>query len=201
MPLTYTNRCGKIHYFRAAKTAKGGTRYYITKSDKFPDLIDTIPEGFEIKEDPYEGQVIIRKIVPCLVTKEEIEYVKYAVESLSDLKDIIIQGEDNAIVVWHSQFNSIGGQEDNLTIEEAIEFYGEFVNNWKRFHDNFKFVLIDAEKRLFQAERKVYLSLFGGGGYAPLKKGKGTLQKLAQQFCPHMGRATYFDSVPEGFDE
>ncbi len=47
MSITYTNRFGKIHFFRAATTAKGGIRYYITKSDNFPDLIDTIPEGFD----------------------------------------------------------------------------------------------------------------------------------------------------------
>ena len=47
-PLTYINRCGKSHYFRTAQTAKGGIRYYITKSDNFPDLIDAIPNGFEI---------------------------------------------------------------------------------------------------------------------------------------------------------
>ena len=98
--LNYTNRCGKIHYFRAAQTAKGGTRYYITKSDNFPNLIETLPEGFEIYEDPYDGRVILRKIVPCLVTSQEIESVKNAVERLSALNDIMIQGRCNFAHTW-----------------------------------------------------------------------------------------------------
>ena len=198
-PLTYTNRCGKTHYFRTAQTSKGGIRYYITKSDNFPDLIDALPNGFEIYEDPYEGRVIFRKIVPCLVTEAEIESVKNAVERLSDLKDIMIQGEGDAIIVWCSQFNYIDGLEENLTAEEAIEYFGENVHLWKKYDDKFKFVLIDAEKRIFQAERRVYMSV--GGAYMPLKEGKGSLLKLTMQFCPHMGRESYFHTVPEGFDE
>lgn len=198
-PLTYINRCGKTHYFRTALTAKGGIRYYITKSDNFPDLIDAVPHGFEIYEDPYEGRVIFRKIVSCLITSEEMVFVKNAVERLSDLNDIIIQAEGDAIIVWVSQFNSIDGREDKLTDEEVIEFYGDNTRLWKKYDDKFKFVLIDAEKRLFQAERRVYMSL--DGAYMPLKKGKGSLLKLTNQFCPHMGRESYFHTVPEGFDE
>ena len=198
--LNYTNRSGKIHYFRAAKTAKGGTRYYITKSDNFPDLIDVLPKGFEIYEDPYEGRVILRKTVPCLVTQSEIEFVKNAVERLSALNDIMIQGDGDALVVWLSQFNSIDGQDGNLTHQEVVEGFGHNLDLWKKYDDKFKFVLIDTEKRLFQAERRVYMSLLGGG-YIPLKDGKGSLLKLTMQFCPHMGRESYFHTVPEGFDE
>lgn len=200
MSITYTNRFGKIHFFRAATTAKGGIRHYITKSDNFPDLIDVMPNGFEIYEDPHDGRVIFRKIVPCLVSQEQVAYVKAAVETLSDLKDIYIQGEGDAIVVWHSQFNSISGNEDNLTPEEAIEYFGENVNRWKKYYDNFIFVLIDADKGIFRAERRVFMSR-AGGGYMPLKDGIGSLQVLTQKFCPHMGRESYFDTVPEGFDE
>lgn len=200
MFLTYKNRLGKSHFFRAATTAKGGTRYYITKSDKFPDLIETLPNGFEIYEDPYEGRVIFRKIVPCLVTQKEVDDVKKAVETSSDLKDIIIQGEGEAIVIWHSQFNSISGQDRNWTAEEASKHYGEHVNEWKKYDQNFMFVLIDADKRIFRAARRVYMSL-GGGGYIPLKEGIGSLQYLTEKFCPYMGRESYFDTVPEGFDE
>lgn len=200
MFLTYKNRLGKSHFFRAATTAKGGIRYYITKSDNFPDLIETLPEGFEIYEDPHDGRVIFRKIVPCAVAQEELDLVQKAVETLSDLKDILIQGEGETIVIWHSQFNSISGQDENLTAEEAVEFYGEGINAWKKYYADFMFVLIDADKRFFRAARKVYMNL-GGNGYISLKEGIGSLQYLTEKFCPYMGRESYFDTVPEGFDE
>ena len=103
-------------------------------------------------------------------------------------------------MVWHSQFNSISGNEDNLTPEEAIEYFGENVKLWKKYDQNFKFVLIDADKGVFRAERRVFMSR-AGGGYMPLRDGIGTLKVLTQKFCPHMGRKSYFHTVPEGFDE
>ena len=199
-PFKYTNRKDEDHYIRAAETAKGGTRYYVTKSDNFPELIDALPAGFEINEDPYEGRVVLRKYVPCLVTTEEKDYVHKAVKRLSDLNDFMIQGDGDALIVWISQFNSIDGQGDNLTAKEAVKCFGESIRLWKKYDDKFRFILIDAPKRLFQAERRVYLS-FGGGEYMPLQNGKGSLEKLVMTFCPHMGRESYFHTVPEGFDE
>lgn len=201
MPLTHTNRRREAHYFRAVETAKGGTRYYIVKSPEYSDLIDELPEGFEIHEQPYEGRVVLRKKVPVLTTAEERELVERAVLELSALNDIMVTAEKEAITVWHSQFNYIDGQEENLTAEEAEEGWGERLYMWKKYDDNFRFVLVDSQKRIFQAERRTYFSL-GGGDYWPLKNGRGTLEDLAERFCPHMGRDSYFETlVPEGFDE
>lgn len=201
VPLTYTNRCSENYYFRAVETAKGGKRYYIVKSLEYPDLIDELPEGFEIHEQPSEGRVVLRKKVPVYTTAEEKELVESAVFELSALKDIMVTAEKEAITVWHSQFNHIGGQGKNLSAAEAEEAWGEGLYLWKRYNDNFRFVLTDSQKRIFQAERRVYLSLMGGD-YAPLKNGRGTLEELTKRFCPHMGRESYFESlVPEGFDE
>jgi hypothetical protein len=199
-PLSYTNRQGKMHYFRAIETAKGAIRYYITKSDQFTDLIETLPIAFEIYENVHDARVVIRKRKLCVIMAEEIVLIKTLVEKLSNLKDIIIEGDGDTIVVWHSQFNYIGGQEDNLTIEEAKEYFGESVESWMKYDDNFRFVLMDLEKRIFRAERRVFMG-FRERTFTPLKEGIGSLKKLAEQFCPHMGRESYFHTVPEGFDE
>ncbi len=200
MPLTYTNRRNQSHYFRAVETAKGGTRYYIVKSDQFPDLIEEVPRGFEIHEQPAEARVVLRKVVPTLINWQEKELVENAVRELSALKDIVITAEKGTITVWHSQFNSISGQEEGLSAEEAEEIWGDHVKTWKQYDDNFQFVLIEPHKRIFQAERRTYFSIFGGS-YAPIEDGTGTLEELTEKFCPYMGRDTYFNLVPEGFEE
>ncbi|MBX2891157.1 MAG: hypothetical protein KF734_09545 [Saprospiraceae bacterium] len=201
MPLTYTNRRREAHYFRAVETAKGGTRYYIVKSLEYPDLIDELPDGFEIREQPYEGRVVLRKKVPVFTTAAERDLVERAVLELSSLNDIMVTAEKETITVWNSQFNYIGGQGKNLTAEEAEEKWGERIYMWKKYDDNFRFILIDPQKRIFQAERRTYFSL-GGGDYWPLKNGRGTLEELTERFGPHIGRDSYFELlVPEGFDE
>ena len=58
--------------------------------------------------------------------------------------------------MYHSQFNYTGGQDANLTREEAIEIYGDSILKWMRFMTALRFQLVDKEKRLFQTERVVY---------------------------------------------
>lgn len=201
MPLTYTNRYNQPHYFRAVQTAKGGIRYYIVKSLEYPDLIDEVPDGFEIHEHPYEARVVLRKKVPVLTTEQEREFVEQAVLRLSALNDIIVTAEKEAIAIWTSQFNHIAGQEKNRSAEEAVADWGDHVNQWKKYDDNFCFVLIDDQERVFQAQRRTFFSLMDDH-FAPLKNGRGTLEELTERFCPHMGRESYFEAlVPEGFDE
>jgi hypothetical protein len=64
MPYSYTNRHGKTYYFRAAKTKTGKYRYYVTASDKFSNLIDQIPQEYEVAELPLDAKVVIRKKKP-----------------------------------------------------------------------------------------------------------------------------------------
>ncbi len=198
MPLTYTNRQGKTHYFRAVPTVKGSIRYYITKSTNFSDLIEEVPNGFEIYEDPQEARVVLRKIIPCLVTEQEIEIVRKAIEQYSDLKDFFVQGEGSELLIWVSQFNSIEGFEENLTRKETIELHNERVTTWMRYFNNFRFALLDEKERTFVAVRIVNTGLFDNN-FIPLKGGRGDLKRLTKKFCVFMGRNTYFDTIPEGF--
>ncbi len=48
--LSHTNRQVDTAYMRAVSTAKGGTRYYITKDPKAADLLEEMPSGFEFYE-------------------------------------------------------------------------------------------------------------------------------------------------------
>ncbi len=161
MPLSYTNRKGKTHYFRAVKTKKGGVRYYITKSPDFPNLLEEVPEGFEIVELPEEARVILRKIIPCLITEEEKYILHQAIEKYSAVEDFFIWAEKDTLSVYVSQFNSATGQHENASPEEIKEYYGKNVDKWKRYSDYLRFILVDEKERIFKAERVVFLSLFG----------------------------------------
>jgi hypothetical protein len=47
-----------------------------------------------------------------------------------------------------------------MSRQEAIECFGKQVERWMRFFTSLRFLLIDKEKRLFQAERIVFLGYF-----------------------------------------
>jgi hypothetical protein len=66
MPVTHVNRKRDIYYLHAGTTKTGKPRYWFARSAE-GDLVESIPEGHEIYENP-DAQVFLRKIVPQLVT-------------------------------------------------------------------------------------------------------------------------------------
>ncbi|KAA1238490.1 hypothetical protein [Aquimarina sp. RZ0] len=176
------------------ETKTGAQRYYVTTSQEYTNLINYIPEGYEVMEMPENARVIIRKKIPVLTTSEEKEIVYDAIKGFSAIKDFFIYSEKDLIHVYHSQFNSDAGQDLNLSRNEAIKIYGEQIEKWMRFNTSLRFRLINKEKRLFQAERKVYLGFFDYSFY-PIGE-KGLIENSARVNGKHLGRDSFFDLTP-----
>lgn len=200
-PYKYTNRKDEDHYIRATETAKGGIRYYIVKNnpEKYKDLIEDIPNGFEVVETPEEGRVIFRKRISKLITEEERLIVEDAVRELSDLKDFIVYVDGDLLTIFYSQFNYIGGQEENLTAEEADKLHYGDTKKWKRYFEGMYFRIIDPKKRIFEVHRRTFLSLFDSG--TALLETSDDLQYLADKYCPHLGRDSFYDLIPPDWEE
>ncbi|RYU93676.1 hypothetical protein [Emticicia agri] len=195
IPYKYTNRKDEDHYFRAVETAKGKVRYYIVKNKiGYTDLIEEVPNGFEVVELPEEGRVIIRKKIPKKITEEERLIVEDAVRELSAFNDFIIFVNGNQLTVFHSQFNSLAGQEENLTAEEADEMYYGETKKWKRYFEGMFFTLIDERKRIFSVKRPVFTNWFSRG--TGILEKSDDLMYLADKYCQHLGKDTFFDLIP-----
>jgi hypothetical protein len=143
--------------------------------------------------------VIIRKKKHILTSIEEKEILHDIIRDYSAIKDFFIYAHEAYLLVYHSQFNYTGGQEANLSRKEAIEYYGPEIERWMRFHTSLKFKLVDAERRLFQAERVVYMSLFGHDFY-PIGE-PDSIEHLAKEFGQHLGRESFFNIDPVGWEE
>ncbi len=195
MAYSYTNRHGKIHYFKRSETKKGGYRYYVTTSNKFPDLIDEVPNDYEVAELPEDAKVVIRKKKVVLITKEEKEITYDAIKEFSAINDFFIYADEEYIYVYHSQFNYTAGQEDNLSREEAKEIFGEEIERWMSFFTSLRFKLVDKTERLFQTERVVYMSLYGHD-FHPVGE-IGTIEDVAREYGQYLGRETFFDLEPK----
>ncbi len=200
-PYKYTNRKGDNHYIRATETAKGGTRYYIVKNnpEKYKDLIEDIPNGFEVMEFPEEARVVFRKKIPKKITEEERLIVEDAVRELSDLKDFIVFVDGDLLTIFYSQFNYIAGQEENITAEVADEYYHGDTKKWKRYDEGMYFTLEDEKKRIFGVHRQTFLSLFNTGT-AKLES-SDDLNYLVDKYCQHLGRETFFDLIPPDWEQ
>lgn len=199
MPYSYTNRQGKKHYFKAVPTKSGKYRYYVTISDEYPNLIEDIPSGFEVAELPEEAKVVIRKIKPVHTTQEEKEILHDAIKDFSAIKDFFIHTEDDYLWVYHSQFSYPGGQEESMSRAEAKQHFGEGIEPWMRFFTSLRFQLVDHEKRFFQAERVVFLGFYGHD-FHPIGE-IGSIEDVAREYGQHLGKDSFFDIVPHGFEE
>lgn len=196
--LSHTSRQGNTAYVRAATTAKGGTRYYITKDPHAADLLEEMPNGFGFYEYPSDARIVFRKRVPCKITASERQVVEETMHNLSDVKDFIVAADGATITIYISQFSSISGEGENPTAEEArLTWGGEYVDRFKRYDDHVRFVLVNEAKRTFRLERIVFLSSFGHD-YAELET-SDDLEALAEMVCQHVGYSTYFDLVPKGW--
>ena len=194
MLYSYTNRHGKIHYFRAVETKTGKFRYYVTTSDEYPNLIENLPNGYEVIELPEDAKVIIRKKKPVLTTYEEKEIVFDAIKEFSGVKDFFIHADQDYLFVYHSQFNYTGGQEANLSREEAIQYYGKGIEKWMRFLTSLRFQLVNKERRLFQTERLVFSGYYGHD-FHPIGK-VGHIEDVVREYGQHLGRDSFFNLEP-----
>jgi hypothetical protein len=195
--LSHTNRQGDTAYIRAVPTAKGGTRYYITKDSKTADLLEEMPSGFEFYEYPLDARIVFRKRVPCKITASERQVVGNAMHNLSDVKDFIVAADGNTITIYISQFSSISGEHENPTTEETrLDWGGEHVDRFKQYDKYVQFVLVNEAKRTFRLERIMFLGFFNHD-YAELET-SDDLESLAEMLCQHVGYPTYFDLAPKG---
>src|SRR5450759_2872335 len=98
MPVTHVNRKQDTYYLHVGKTKRGKTRYWFVKNTE-GDLVDAIPEGHEVYENP-EAQVFLRKIVPQLVTAAEIAVVKDGLKRYASEKNCVVDVKGEHIVVY-----------------------------------------------------------------------------------------------------
>src|SRR5215475_12459318 len=98
VPITHTNAKGKTYYLHQGTTKTGNPKYYFSMESGGP-LADTLPDGFEIYENP-NAQVFLRRIPPKVITDEERQVVEDGMRKYAGVKDCKIDVKGNAIVVY-----------------------------------------------------------------------------------------------------
>src|SRR3974390_703302 len=101
MPVTHVNRKEDIYYLHSGKTKTGKPRYWFSKS-RDGELLESIPKGYEIYENP-DAQSSFRKIVPQLGPPVEVEVVKNGLERYAPGQHCIVDVQGDQIVVYHAE--------------------------------------------------------------------------------------------------
>jgi len=77
----YVNRRGDKYYLRIRPSQVGGGRQYTFSRKPSGTPVEAIPDGYEIRELPDSGQVVLRKIKPSAIAPLERQLIGSAVRS------------------------------------------------------------------------------------------------------------------------
>jgi len=187
----YINRKGQIYYLHQEKT-KTDKPYYFFSMKTDGNLADSIPAGYEIFEHP-NARIYLSKIVPKLVTNEEITMVENAVRNYAGLVDFKIVAKKKQIVVFlpEKDFDAYRQQFIGyITVSEAKleKMYRESLYYWPMM----RFVLEEKKRRIFRVDRWCYKGCVDGW----LELDSGELESLVERYCLHLSKDSFYELVP-----
>ena len=196
MAFTYKNRRVDTYYLHEGKTKKGNPKYYFSKK-KDGNILDKIPKGYEVYENPNAQVFLSRKKAPVF-SDEEIANVENAMEKLCKLEKWKINVRNNAIEL-HEPCENIEGLRRTIRIlspfakSRDIE---KIIDESLNYNIIARFVIYDKKNREFTMER----IFFNGSCDEWLHlESSGDLKYLAEKYCPHVGQESLFEF--NGIDE
>ncbi|WP_339137246.1 MAG: hypothetical protein WGN25_04445 [Candidatus Electrothrix sp. GW3-4] len=187
MPLQYVNRLEKTYYLHEGVTKTGKPRYYFSLKSE-GKLLDNMPEGFEIYENP-SGQVYCRKVPKKIITDEEVALVEQGMERFSKIEYYKIDVRQKTIRVF------ITNQDTDRILE--IISSGSGLKEARKllmlaidYSPYMEFVLTDDKARLFIVRRYC----FKGAVDDWTNVGEpDRLDELVKKYVRHLGEDSYYE--------
>ena len=190
MTITHTNAKGKLYYLHQGTTKTGKPKYYFSMESE-GHLAESIPEGFEIYENP-NAQVFLRRIPPKLITDEERRVVEEGMRTYADVKDYKIDVKGKAIVIYTAD-QDIGTLaelfKDLSPTPSANRQLMSLLRKEIQYSPMLQLLLEDEQRRLFTAQRYC----FRGSVDDWIDIGYGPLTTLVKQYVKHLGQESYFE--------
>ena len=144
MPVPHINRRGQMYFLHAVTTKTGKPKYWFSMKAE-GDLADSIPEGYEVHENP-GCQAFLRKIVPQLVTPDEVAVVEDGLERFAPGQNCIVDVQGEHIVVYLAERVTIDLNGFGLGLCELPTAYRNCMKVMQ-------FILVDDLARTFRVQR------------------------------------------------
>ena len=189
MTATYTNRKGKTYYLHQGKTKLGNPKYFFALRDE-GDLVEAIPPGYEVYENP-NGQVYLRRMQTQIITDEELAIVKSGMRQYSRLEHFIVDVKKNAIVI-HTPDQDVDLLTDTFSFLAGARQtrIDAALRRVLTYSPMLQFVLTDKAMRLFETQR--YSSLGSIDDWIAIGDEDG-LPKLVKSYVKHLGEESFYD--------
>jgi hypothetical protein len=191
--MEYINRRDDRYYVFQGKTKTGKPKFYTSKRPESEKgtLVDSLPDDFEIYEAPSDARVYVRKKKPTKIIPPERDLVHRLAEALSAYSHVQTVIEGDRIVVYTPPVDT---DRCSRLLAVAIGASCDRLNDWAirygRFAADLRFSLIEADKRIYMAERFCYLGSIDD--WITISK-PAQLESLAEKTLPHLGHDSFFE--------
>lgn len=193
MPITYTNRKDVTYYLHRGQTKTGKPRYFFSRK-VHGDLVDNIPEGFEIRESP-NGIVSLAREKPRRIQDSEVQLVQAALNRHSSKgSDFRLDVKPDSITVYERVGPTVDVLVDIFTKyglpvkPRGVDQARKMLDRDARYEPVLRFELEDEKTRIFSAERMTYT---GQGGWLYLDS--DYLKPLASRLIPLLDTDDFFE--------
>jgi hypothetical protein len=184
MSVTHVNRSNETYYLHSGTTKTGKLRYWFSKKAE-GDLVESIPEGFEIYENP-GSQVFLRKIQPQIILPLEVATVEAGLRRYAPDQNCLVDVQKADIVVYHSEKSRLD--------KEFMDRFGfrEFPVH-SDYEKVMRFTLIDPKIRSFRVQRWCFRGSVDRWIDLIMGNSRGSLSDLIKGYAPHIGQESFFD--------
>lgn len=188
MTVQYTNRKGKCYCLHQGTTKTGKPKYFFALRSE-GELVDEIPEGYEIYENP-NSQVFLRKMQPKLILEEEVNVVEVAVEANPSVGHFIIDVKNKYMTIYTAeQVTDRMGSRTSSIFDIQTAVLERAMQKHMPLSAMMRFELIDEDKRMFVAERYCFRGSVDDWIYIG---GPDRLEGLVKKFVPHLEDESFY---------
>ncbi len=193
MPITYTNRKGFTYYLCQGITKTGKARYYFAREPK-DEPVKQVPSGYQIDES-VNGIVSLVKARPRLVLPQELVSVESALKKHPKGRNYRVAIKHDQIVIYEGlgpdlkSLSAIFGAEMIRQPEIAGRLQVE-MDRYTQYTPVMRFILEDAEGRIFVAQRWCYRGSIDDWIYAGHS---GKIEVLAKKLVPKLGTDDFYE--------
>jgi hypothetical protein len=189
MPVTWKNRKEDTYYLHEGRTKTGKPKYYFSRSDKGM-IIDHIPDGYEIYENP-NAQVFLRKKLVSLIKDEELDLVERGVKQYADLRNFIVDLRERTMTVFLPDQDLEGLKAELRTFTHiSTEKLNNILEKSLAYSPMLRFTLENEDQRKFLVQRFCFLGSIDDWIYL---ESSSSLKDMVKKYCKHLGKESFFD--------
>jgi hypothetical protein len=198
MALEYTNRKGDIYFLQEGKTKTGKPKYYFARKLRAA-AIDKVPRGFEVRENPVDAVVTLRRAKLTQIDPLEKKFVEDRVRRYAGIEHFIVDVDGDNIIIY------LPGNEETGLDKLVSDMLGplaalamgqnirdKIIANMI-FSPMLRFELIDSEERLFTALRWCFCGSIDD--WIHLFSAPQTLADLTERFARHLGKDSFHELI------